>query len=83
MNFFIIFSLKNKFQDVRTVKLTLKKNKTEKQVKWTEGTVDNENLNKKKSKCKFNIDIFTFERILLGNRTYIAHDIFITLKKKI
>ncbi|XP_024081799.1 E3 ubiquitin-protein ligase PPP1R11-like [Cimex lectularius] len=37
--------------DVRTIKVTLKKPKTDKQVKWTSETVDNEHLNRKKSKC--------------------------------
>ena len=34
-----------------TLKLKLKKPKTEKKVVWTEGTVDNEGLGRKKSKC--------------------------------
>ncbi|GLH00689.1 Uncharacterized protein GBIM_06988 [Gryllus bimaculatus] len=38
-------------QDVRTVRLTLRKPKTRKAVQWTTGTVDNEHLNRKKSKC--------------------------------
>ncbi|ELU06662.1 hypothetical protein CAPTEDRAFT_220139 [Capitella teleta] len=33
------------------VKLKLKKPKSDKKVKWTEGTVDNEHMDKKKSKC--------------------------------
>ena len=35
-----------------TVKLKLRKPKSDKKVKWTEETVDNENMGKKKSKCK-------------------------------
>ncbi|XP_011691016.1 PREDICTED: protein phosphatase 1 regulatory subunit 11 [Wasmannia auropunctata] len=38
-------------QDVPTVRLRLRKPKSNKKVQWTQGTVDNENLNKKKSKC--------------------------------
>ena len=34
------------------VTLKLKKPKNDKKVKWTTETVDNENMNKKKSKCK-------------------------------
>ena len=34
------------------VTLKLKKPKSDKKVKWTTETVDNEHLNKKKSKCK-------------------------------
>lgn len=41
------------FQEVRTVRLTLRKTKPAKQVKWSTETVDNEHLNRKKSKCKF------------------------------
>ncbi|XP_014283951.1 E3 ubiquitin-protein ligase PPP1R11 [Halyomorpha halys] len=41
----------NNQEDVRAVKLTLKKPKTDKQVKWSTETVDNEHMNKKKSKC--------------------------------
>ena len=33
--------------------LKLHKPKTDKQVKWKEDTVDNENMNKKKSKCMY------------------------------
>ncbi|CAM1302001.1 PPP1R11 (predicted) [Pycnogonum litorale] len=35
----------------RNLRLKLHKPKKQKVVKWTEGTVDNENMNKKKSKC--------------------------------
>lgn len=45
---FLIFFV----QDVPTVRLRLRKPKSNKKVQWTQGTVDNENLNKKKSKCK-------------------------------
>ncbi|KAJ8673452.1 hypothetical protein QAD02_004714 [Eretmocerus hayati] len=38
-------------QDVPTMRLRLRKPKSEKKVQWTQGTVDNENMNKKKSKC--------------------------------
>jgi len=41
------------FQDVPTVRLRLRMPKSNKKVQWTQGTVDNENLNKKKSKCKY------------------------------
>ena len=33
--------------------LKLKKPKNDKKVKWDEGTVDNEHMNKKKSKCMY------------------------------
>ena len=35
------------------VKLKLKKPKNDKKIKWTQDTVDNEDMNKKKSKCKY------------------------------
>lgn len=38
-------------QDVPTVRLRLRKPKQCKKVQWTSNTVDNENMNKKKSKC--------------------------------
>uniref|UniRef100_A0A1B6IJB9 E3 ubiquitin-protein ligase PPP1R11 n=1 Tax=Homalodisca liturata TaxID=320908 RepID=A0A1B6IJB9_9HEMI len=38
-------------QDRPTLRLKLKKPKSKKQVKWGEDTVDNEHMNKKKSKC--------------------------------
>ncbi|XP_076683472.1 E3 ubiquitin-protein ligase PPP1R11-like isoform X1 [Andrena cerasifolii] len=39
-------------QDVApTVRLRLRKPKCNKKVQWTQGTVDNEHMNKKKSKC--------------------------------
>jgi len=34
------------------VTLKLRKPKTDKKIKWTEETVDNEGMGKKKSKCK-------------------------------
>ena len=42
------------FQQGRSpaVKLKLKKPKNDKKVQWQEGTVDNEFMDKKKSKCK-------------------------------
>ncbi|KAJ9583379.1 hypothetical protein L9F63_022286, partial [Diploptera punctata] len=39
------------YSDVRTVRLKLRKPESKKKVKWDAGTVDNEHLNKKKSKC--------------------------------
>jgi len=51
----VIFILKYFYnfilQDVPTVRLRLRKPKSSKKVQWTQGTVDNEHLNKKKSKC--------------------------------
>lgn len=41
------------FQDVPTVRLCLRKPRSNKKVQWTQGTVDNEHMNKKKSKCKY------------------------------
>lgn len=38
-------------QDVPTVRLRLRRPKSSKKVQWTQGTVDNEHMNKKKSKC--------------------------------
>ncbi|XP_068975624.1 E3 ubiquitin-protein ligase PPP1R11 [Bombus flavifrons] len=38
-------------QDVPTVRLCLRKPRSNKKVQWTQGTVDNEHMNKKKSKC--------------------------------
>ncbi|EFN82980.1 Uncharacterized protein C7orf10-like protein [Harpegnathos saltator] len=38
-------------EDVPTVRLRLRKPKSNKKVQWSQGTVDNEHLNKKKSKC--------------------------------
>ena len=35
------------------VKLKLKKPKNDKKLKWTQDTIDNEHMNKKKSKCNF------------------------------
>ncbi|KAL2734234.1 succinate--hydroxymethylglutarate CoA-transferase [Vespula squamosa] len=37
--------------DVPTVRLRLRKPRSNKKVQWTQGTVDNEHMNKKKSKC--------------------------------
>ncbi|XP_012272979.1 type 1 phosphatases regulator YPI1 [Orussus abietinus] len=39
-------------QEVPTVHLRLRKPRSSKKVQWTQGTVDNEHMNKKKSKCK-------------------------------
>ncbi|XP_043275227.1 E3 ubiquitin-protein ligase PPP1R11-like isoform X2 [Venturia canescens] len=41
----------NASQDVPTVRLRLRKPRSSKKVQWTQGTVDNEHMNKKKSKC--------------------------------
>lgn len=38
--------------EIPTLKLRLTKPKNDKKVKWTNETVDNEHLNKKKSKCR-------------------------------
>ncbi|KAK0171138.1 hypothetical protein PV328_008895 [Microctonus aethiopoides] len=38
-------------QDVPTISLCLRKPRSSKKVQWTSSTVDNENMNKKKSKC--------------------------------
>lgn len=38
-------------QEVPTVRLRLRKPRSNKNVQWTQGTVDNEHMNKKKSKC--------------------------------
>ncbi|XP_023702351.1 E3 ubiquitin-protein ligase PPP1R11 [Cryptotermes secundus] len=38
-------------QDVHTVRLKLRKPESKKKVQWQSGTVDNEHMNKKKSKC--------------------------------
>ncbi|XP_058819783.1 E3 ubiquitin-protein ligase PPP1R11 isoform X2 [Topomyia yanbarensis] len=38
-------------QQAPVLRLRLQKPRTTKQVKWTNGTVDNEHMNKKKSKC--------------------------------
>ncbi|XP_063242848.1 E3 ubiquitin-protein ligase PPP1R11 [Bacillus rossius redtenbacheri] len=47
-------------QDVPTVRLRLRKPKPKKKVQWGEGTVDNEHMNKKKSKC---CCIYTKQRV--------------------
>lgn len=39
------------FQEAPTLRLRLHKPKGQKKVKWTETTVDNEHMDKKKSKC--------------------------------
>lgn len=41
------------FQEVPRVTLKLRKPRTDRKVKWSTETVDNENMNKKKSKCKY------------------------------
>ena len=40
------------FQE-QTVKLRLRKPKNDRKVQWESGTVDNEHMNKKKSKCEY------------------------------
>lgn len=42
------------FQQAPVLRLQLAKPKNDKKVAWRSGTVDNENMGKKKSKCKFN-----------------------------
>lgn len=39
-------------QELPTLRLRLKKPKSQKKVEFEAGTIDNEHLNKKKSKCK-------------------------------
>ncbi|KAG8236335.1 hypothetical protein J437_LFUL010469 [Ladona fulva] len=39
------------------LRLKLRKPESKKKVQWESGTVDNENMNKKKSKCKFTDDV--------------------------
>jgi len=51
-----------------TVTLKLKKTDSDRKVKWGEGTVDNEHMNKKKSKCTFST---TFIYKLTYNALYI------------
>ena len=46
-------------QPTPAVVLKLRKPKTDKNIQWKEGTVDNENMNKKKSKCN-TISLFHF-----------------------
>lgn len=50
----MIFILYLNFQGATspTLALKLRKPKNDKKVKWTTETVDNEHMNKKKSKCK-------------------------------
>lgn len=49
------------FQDVHTVRLRLRKPDSKKKVQWQSGTVDNEHMNKKKSKCEYVLYIFLFD----------------------
>jgi hypothetical protein len=49
------------FQDVHTVRLKLRKPESKKKVQWQSGTVDNENMNKKKSKCEQLLYIFMLD----------------------
>lgn len=48
-------------QDVHTVRLRLRKPESKKKVQWQSGTVDNENLNKKKSKCEHLLHILVLD----------------------
>jgi len=54
------------FQDVHTVRLKLKKPESKKKVQWQSGTVDNENMNKKKSKCEHLLCIFMLDYMRSG-----------------
>jgi len=54
------------FQDVHTVRLKLRKPESKKKVQWQSGTVDNENMNKKKSKCEFLLCIFILDYMHSG-----------------
>jgi len=54
------------FQDVHTVRLKLRKPESKKKVQWQSGTVDNENMNKKKSKCEHLLCIFMLDFICSG-----------------
>lgn len=51
MNFFLKRFLHSPLQVAPTLRLRLHKPKAEKKVQWTETTVDNEHMDKKKSKC--------------------------------
>lgn len=55
--------------DVATIRLKLRKPKSRKKVNWTEETVDNENMDKKKSKCK-SCMIVTGTKIILNFYKY-------------
>ena len=54
------------FQDVHTVRLKLRKPESKKKVQWQSGTVDNENMNKKKSKCEHLLCIFILHYMRSG-----------------
>lgn len=62
MGHFVMFS----FQNVRTVRLKLAKPESKKKVQWQSGTVDNENMNKKKSKCEHLLCIFMLDYMRSG-----------------
>jgi len=53
MNLFVLYYYCILLQRSPTVTLKLKKSDPDRKVKWGEGTVDNEHMNKKKSKCMF------------------------------
>ena len=46
-----------------TLHLKLRRPKNDKKVKWTTETVDNEHMNKKKSKCKSNVVFFEINMV--------------------
>lgn len=55
------------FQQPQVLQLKLRKPKNKREVKWTTDTVDNEHMNKKKSKCKFMLSIKFFQLSVLIN----------------
>lgn len=56
--------------DVPTLRLRLKKPKSDKKVQWTTETIDNEDMNKKKSKCKlYKRKIKIFKRNLFNKKS--------------
>lgn len=68
-----------------TVRLRLRKPKSNKKVQWTQGTVDNEHLNKKKSKCMyliFFIQLFRFMEQRLYTFFYIQVVVFMRNQKR-
>lgn len=61
MHSYETFEVITTFQDVHTVRLRLRKPDSKKKVQWQSGTVDNEHMNKKKSKCEYVLYIFMFD----------------------
>lgn len=55
------------FQQPQVLQLKLRKPKNKREVKWTTDTVDNEHMNKKKSKCKSMLSIKFFQLSVLIN----------------